>query len=153
MGILPAIRRLRRFGVLALLAFWSASPTAGLVRELIEVLHDHAEDHDHLVIKTPEEFLICEHHPQGCPKQCACPKTPRLAGEAHADALLPPEGPAITRCAEKDPRQAPPVLSLLLLEPAWRMADLPSSASVHAWNEPRLPQDPLPDPPQKIPLS
>jgi hypothetical protein len=154
MAILPAIRRLRRFGVLALLAFWSVSPTAGLVRELAEALHHHAEDHDHAEIEAPgHEPLICEHHPQGCPKHCVCPKITRLAEGNPADVLLPDDGPVIARCAEKDPRQAPPVLSLLLAEPVWRMAGPPESSSVFARGEPRLPADPFRDPPHKVPRS
>lgn len=101
----------------------------------------------------PGEREICEHHPEGCPKACLCPKIRVQAdGSLAEEAPLQPraQGTTLTACSE-GPDQAP--------GPSVDSARVAHAAHFIAEASPRLRPAPLPlllgrpgEPPAKIPI-
>lgn len=99
MGGLSNRRRLKAAGAFFLIALWALHPLLPLLAA--HPAHDHAgTEIEASRIDIGEGTVFCEHHAEGCPKDCMCPKITRpepdraeltgtvlkhcSAGEAHA---------------------------------------------------------------------
>jgi hypothetical protein len=57
---------------------------------------------------------ICSHHPNGCPKDCMCPKLSATENESPDSKNGRVAQPYLARCTEKDSIESPPTFSNFL---------------------------------------
>lgn len=112
MGPFNFLRRLKAPLLFVLLALWGTGPLLGLLEEAW--LHVHAGTPvAETLIEVPETpALRCHHHPEGCPKDCFCPKMEDgnpAAGQASQEPLLARET-RLVQCTEGSAQEAQPLL-------------------------------------------
>jgi hypothetical protein len=116
MGTFAVIRRVRLPVLALLLALWGLGPIGGLLQEALHHF-DHPTEVEAAVITVPESpTLRCHHHPEGCPKDCFCPKftedQPTPAEDAAHEHPLVRE-PRLVQCTEGTHQDAKPLLLAL----------------------------------------
>lgn len=156
MGFLAVLRRFRLPGIFLLLGLWSFTPLTGILGEAWEHLHPTEVASALIEIESPAPER-CHHHPEGCPKDCFCPKITDEASHSHEE---PAEAPAATlaepmlvQCTEGTPDDRPPALLALwpVVTPMLPLVALSSDLSLPVSSS--LPRDPFQDPPFQVPRS
>jgi hypothetical protein len=100
-------------------------------------------------IETGAALEFCPHHPEGCPKECMCPK---IRSEADSDDVGSVRQPTLARCSGKAKVPAAEALGGgLPLEPD-RIALLPRAEPV-APARATTPSDPFREDPAKVPIA
>jgi hypothetical protein len=107
----------QRLGALALLCACLLS-AANTVHQGVEAYSRTAVEL--AAIDTPKSLETCHHHPQGCPKDCFCPKT-TVRVEAAEDASAPVSGilqeSSWVNCNEEGSTSTAPAYAVFVAEP------------------------------------
>lgn len=146
MGILALLRNRRSAALSLLLALWVASPISGLLRAAWTASHRETEV-EAARIRAGGAAERCHHHPEGCPRECLCPKIQDSPGE---------ETPGVretawVQCNEGKAMGEPPAFAVLAGFPAGISWSLPAHG-VHPDGLPiSAPRDPFLDPLRKVP--
>lgn len=143
-----------RAGVILLLGLWCLAPLAGLLREVWEHAdHAHTEVEAHRIEVAAGPALVCQHHPEGCPADCHCPKfAPDQAGPGNA---VPDAGnlhePSLVQCTEGKAKVHPAPALVASWHPGTpdTLAEITSILAWPAGSDPTL--DPHRDPPWHVP--
>ncbi len=148
------LQRMGALGAIAILALVSASPLSYYLREILQnpktpisesAISTDIQAHEH-------EKKVCQHHPEGCPKECFCPKITVTETESEVASTQGWLGEtAYTQCTE-DPSRADGCAVLLLFpfstweyasyETISRLKPLPGISLVIRYSEP-LPKIPI----------
>jgi hypothetical protein len=103
-------------------------------------------------IEVPGAKEICHHHPEGCPKDCFCPKiTSGIEPESPHTGTL--REPALVNCTEDAAVSASPQFSIFLPDPVWEMLQALEAIGLLKPVDPRGLPNPFRDPPQKVPIA
>lgn len=153
MGVFESLRRLRLPGMILLLGFWSLAPLTGILQDTLARFQEPAAVESARIEAPSAAHEICHHHPEGCPKDCFCPKiTTRGEPAAHADHDHPLlKEPLLVRCTEGSDLELPPALV------AFWPVSLPESPDFSGTGMSVLPfrsqppRDPFQDPPLTVP--
>lgn len=100
-------------------------------------------------IAAPQALEVCPHHPEGCPRDCMCPKTKVEADGPDSGTLT---GPALTRCASES-RAAPPESAAIFIVPEPPAFRLPAPIQPAPLRPARQPLPGFRAAPDKIPIA
>ena len=150
MGVLGILRRLRGAGGIVLLFLCGFMPITRLIQLAIEWSHEETVVAATEIQVTGTPTPICHHHPEGCPKDCFCPKiVPEDSEPAHAHEGGTVREASLVRCTEHAPGDFAPHLTAAWLDPITGFPDLQgpagkilaaATASAHApYFDPPLP--------------
>lgn len=165
MRVFPVGRKIAVVGVLAIFGMASIHPfaaLASLARELIRqaeaqtLVSTHAikvtgaeHGHEH---GSDRERSVCHHHPEGCPKNCYCPK---ITITANSPAKPPNHGgisvPTLSQCIENPAGAFSEFSTLLFPMPTWDYSLFDPLLELKP-EDTASPLDRHQDPPQKIPI-
>lgn len=159
MRISTGLRGLRAVGAMMLLGVWALNPSLYFLKSLLGQ-HDGMSAIAANAIQAPQQKKeICHHHPQGCPKDCFCPKILPDEGGATdisdeiSDKRESIHQPILVQCTEDNAAAGPPAGVTALANPV-REIRMPF------WVVGRCPNPLIPslleapqEPPLKIPIA
>lgn len=94
----------------------------------------------------------CHHHPEGCPKDCFCPKVvAEPSGHDHTEAASNLLEPSLVQCTESSPGESAPQLMASWLQPLPGIPDLRGMARKVSAAATASARDPFLDPPLPVP--
>lgn len=107
MGKLKASTVFRAFSIWIILLAWAIQPSLEIFQNLHILLLKPTPVQAVAIQQNSHSGKICQHHPEGCPKDCFCPNQivqEQDAGNLHLvkERLFEP---SLVQCTEKAPRQ------------------------------------------------
>lgn len=145
---------MRGLGLSAMLALWTLSPVLHLLQEAWEHLRPASAVASMRIEVKEQAPAICHHHPEGCPKDCFCPKIKPPEPSREMPAIQPGSfhEPTLVHCTQGDASHSGPGLIALALDgrPEWATPEVRTENP--ELRRILLPQSPCLDTPWKVPL-